>query len=227
MRIYFRKLVLAIIIIVSMGLCVGATPPSSSTTQQKNIRQRRDQLKNEIERLQHANPSFFINRQSDKLVEVFSPIGTEAYLLLLAAKLCEYELDTLQREFPMLCYIYQPIFLGDLDDDGEIEVLTDRSSVHEDFTELVIFQQEGETFGEYAKVIHRRPLKISVRTVSDDLHQIVATAQESRPLPIMGRDTHKTVTLVTIKQMLLQFTGNEIKEISPFKVVYEGIKFDE
>lgn len=217
----------SLIVCVSLWNVVILDTPGFSASPREEVRRQEEQLKSEIARLQQAKPLLFAHRQIDKVLEDFSPTGAEADLLLLAAELCGNNLTKLQQEFPMLCSIYQPVFIGDLDQDGEAEVLIDRSSVREsDVTELVIFQHEGEAVGEHAKIIPQRhvDIEIDVRPEDNGRDVIVLSLRVYRLLPI--EETNKMATLVTLQQMLLRFTGKEIEEISPFKVVYEGIELD-
>ena len=121
----------SLIVCVSLWNVVILDTPGFSASPREEVRRQEEQLKSEIARLQQAKPLLFAHRQIDKVLEDFSPTGAEADLLLLAAELCGNNLTKLQQEFPMLCSIYQPVFIGDLDQDGEAEVLIDRSSVRD------------------------------------------------------------------------------------------------
>jgi hypothetical protein len=216
-----------IIIILSIGICASGENGSSQMRigeQHLTLQEARELLKQEIEKLRAATPVLFKERQVDKFVHVFAPLRSEADLLYCAAELSNYDLDKLHKEFPVFSYIYNPVFIGDLDGDEENEILCVPDLEPSD-TYLFIFKQEKDTITLYQKIIDVYRMQITVQELPNGEQQIVARSEDERRIPIKG--TNDLLTLEYAREMVLKFTGDAIEEVRPLMIVDERIVLDE
>lgn len=182
-----------------------------------------DQLQVEINKLRAIKPVMFEEREISDFNN-FGPSLKNADIFFLAVELCTYDLATLQREFPALSYIYHPVFLGDLNNDGEDEVLT-VSDMEPSVTDIVIFQQEDKNINMYQKVIEVYRMDVFVHEMPDNEKQIIGRSRGERRVQVKG--TNELVTLEYVREMILRFTGSEIEIVRPLMVVDEQVVLDD
>ncbi len=222
-----KNIIVRLCILTSLGF--GILYGQASSTQltiddlERGHPDAKHQLEQELQFLQAHYPKELAGRQFEKLLNVFSPIGTEADLLFLAAKVCEYQVEKFYQQFPALSYIYEPIFLGDLDYDGEKEVLCHRTITNT--AELVVFYKDQQKIVQ--EISHKFALRLilSIQQSPNGYSQIVGRFTGSRRLPV--KDRKQMGTLEYIKETIWRFSKGELEEIQPFMTIHEEIVLDE
>ncbi|MBN1548591.1 MAG: hypothetical protein JW902_18225 [Syntrophaceae bacterium] len=185
--------------------------------------EKEQQFRAEIERLRSLFPEHFVGRS----VDAFKNSGPSlilADLFFLTIDVCEYDLPTLHREFPAFSAIYQPVYLGDLNNDGQNEALT-VSDMEPAVTDIVIFQQHADSIDIYEQVIDVYRMNVTVKELPSGEKHIVARSEEERRIPIKG--TNNLLTLEYAREIVLHFTGEAFEEVRPLMIVDERIVLDE
>lgn len=221
------KISIKSILVICIGFwgCIISSSAFSLTADdlKRGSSEAEQQLQDELTQLQKVAPDLFTDRQVSSFAN-FGPSFKDADLLLLATEICDYDLDTLYQKFPVLSYIYNPIFLGDLDQDGEKEILC-VPDLEPSNTYLFIFKQGEDKIEAYQRVFDIYRMKISVHELSNHEKQIIGRSEGERRVQIKG--TNELVTVEWVREMILRFTGSDIEIVRPLMVVDEQVVLDD
>lgn len=170
---------------------------------------------NEILTIRERQPALFDNK-SNVVYENFGPSNTNADILFAATIISDCDLDLLREKFPELSEKYRPIFVGDLDGDGECEILIDRSNVWgADITELVVFKKIIGAVSAYSIKIPRDLMTIRVE-VNDSVKSITASKLSKKSIV---DDNGLDKTIFVAERIVMRFTGSSLEVVIPLSVV--------
>ena len=210
------------IVLFMMGsiVCYASSLPTVKT---RSLDEWEQQFQRELDRLQRLNPTIFIERQFDTW-EQTGPSQKDADIVLWAIEhVCANDLQCLYEEFPALSVIYQPIFWGDLDDDGKQELLCATDSVT-DYTILFIYKNTEHGIAGYRHNFDWLHVNVSIRQKTIHEQHIIAR-KESKDC-VRVENSQQKVTYKTVNEMELRFTGSEIKIVEPFQEIDRMIVLD-
>lgn len=179
-----------------------------------------EHMRPEIEKLQVFKPHFFKDRE----VRPYRLTDEGAEYLFLALEFCGGNAERLEQEFEVLYHFFtrhsrseeELLILGDLDGDGEAEVLVDTSTLLGG-TEFFVFNKVEAGARAHRELMHDLNMHISVEQAKDGGKEIVLRSFEDEDfVEVLEEGVGRKVSF----RGVYRFTGEDIEEVSPVDAVY-------
>ena len=137
-------------------------------------------LISEIQRLAIRNPAI-LKGQSPVDIAHLGTANPNGDVLFEAFDASGKNLERIKESYPEIYSTFHPVFAGDLKGDGQIEIVTNRSSEWgRDVSEIVVFSRKGATVSASTKLIERTGMNLTVVGGLSERKTIVAEFQGSR-----------------------------------------------